>query len=109
MKKNIFGIIAVVIALSASAFTLPHKAVKKTTDSLLWFDISGSVTANTATPTANATYRGSMDDGPDAPDNDCPSGSIHQCIAGFESSQVDLTTFQLKSTSQLRVKEVDKN
>jgi len=99
MKKNIFGILAVVIALSASAFTTSSKPkVHRDTD-LKWFSISSSVNlAPTASvPSADATYMEDQD-GPTPPDGGCISGTDFQCVSGFNSSQVNLTTNTLNGT-----------
>ncbi|MGF7080447.1 hypothetical protein [Mucilaginibacter sp. UYCu711] len=107
MKKNIIGILAVIIALSASAFTVPHQAENKKFTDLKWFNISGSVAASSPTPSANATYR-SGDDGPSAPTNSC-AGTGKQCVSGYDASQVDPTTNMLIGTSQTPVTVVEKH
>lgn len=87
MKKNFLGIAAIVIALSASAFTTSTKVSHKRDTNLKWFTISGSFTTSQSIPSANATYRAG-EDGPDAPTGVC-SGSGHQCVSGFDPSQVN--------------------
>lgn len=96
MKRNLIGILAIAIALSASAFTTSHKAAAKRTADLKWFSIAGSIAPNTAVPSANATYL-SGQDGPTPPSEGC-SGSGHQCVSGFNASQVNPTTNKLNGT-----------
>jgi hypothetical protein len=72
--------------------TNPHKR----TDDLKWFSISGSISATSDTPSANATYL-TGDDGPTPPDSEC-DGSGNQCVSGFESSQVNSMTEKLIGT-----------
>ncbi len=91
MKKNIFGILAIVIALSASAFTSSHKAHVKRTTNLKWFIISGSFAPTAAVPPANAAYISGADS-PDAPEeaDACPGGT-KQCVSGFDPSKVTMS------------------
>ncbi|MES2108763.1 MAG: hypothetical protein V4577_08455 [Bacteroidota bacterium] len=96
MKKNIVGILAILVALSASAFTSSHKVVSKRTTDLKWFSISGSISTSASVPSANATYL-SGQDGPTPPDEGC-SGSGHQCVSGFDASQVNPSTNKLIGT-----------
>src|SRR5476651_472776 len=91
MKKNIFGILAIVIALSASAFTTPYKATVKRTTNYKWFVISGNFSTATPIPAANATYISGAD-GPDEPDDalNC-AGGTKQCVSGFDPSKVTMS------------------
>ncbi|RFZ91101.1 hypothetical protein D0C36_19355 [Mucilaginibacter conchicola] len=88
MKKNIFGILAIAIAISASAFTSPSKTAVKRTVNYKWFLISGNIAPTTPVPTANATYISGAD-GPDQPTEAqmCPGGT-RQCVSGFDPSKV---------------------
>lgn len=86
MKKNIIGIVAIIIALSASAFTSSTKVAHKKDDVLKWFTITGRLTSQTVPP-ANATYIANAD-GDTPPDEGC-DGSGHQCVSGFTSDKVN--------------------
>jgi hypothetical protein len=86
MKKNIIGIIAVIIALSASAFTPSHKVVNKRFANLKWFTITADYGLNAAVAPSNAVYI-SGGDGPTPPSNSCSGGS-KQCVSGFNPTQV---------------------
>ncbi|MDB5114933.1 MAG: hypothetical protein JWQ79_425 [Mucilaginibacter sp.] len=100
MKKNIFGILAIIIALGASAFTAKSTtAVHRDTD-LKWFLISPTVdlSPTAPVPSGDATYINDAD-GPTAPDEGC-SGTANQCVSGFNDSQVDASTNMLKGTQQ---------
>lgn len=91
MKKNIFGLLAIVIAISASAFTVsPKKAIKHNVN-LKWFIISGNHAPTAAVPSSNATYISGAD-GPAAPEEaDACEGSNRQCVSGFDPSKVTMS------------------
>jgi hypothetical protein len=94
MKIKFFGVIAILIALSASAFT--SAKAKPSGTSLVWFTISGSIAPGANVPKADAAY---MNTGTAPNSNEgCPSSATYQCVSGFTSSQVSGT--QLKDNNQ---------
>ncbi|MBS7565542.1 hypothetical protein KHS38_14105 [Mucilaginibacter sp. Bleaf8] len=84
-----------VIAVSASAFTTPKAATSSV--SYKWFSISGSYSLTAAPRAADAMYLG---EGTTAPDEGCPNTTVHQCVSGFNASQVNSSN-QLINNSQL--------
>ena len=83
MKTKIIGMLAIVIAVGASAFTVPKHVVKNKT-SYYWFGISDGILPGHKVPAANATF---LSSGTTAPDEGC-SGATYQCVSGFTSNQV---------------------
>ncbi|MDT3402302.1 hypothetical protein [Mucilaginibacter terrae] len=86
MHKNILGIAAVIIAISASAFTTPAHHGKLV--SYKWFRITANRTTSQSVPSSGATYLGESET-PPQPDGFTCSGSTNQCISGFNASQVN--------------------
>jgi hypothetical protein len=84
MKTKIFGILAIVIALGASAFTAPKKVHSQT--EYKWFLITDGVPLNNAVPQADASY---IDESTTAPSESGCSGTGNQCVSGFLPSQVN--------------------
>jgi hypothetical protein len=105
MKINILGIAAVAVAISASAFTSPAKTVHAKGSGLYWFSITSNLTPSQKVPQADASF---IQQSVTAPTESCASGSSHQCVSGFDASQVNTSTDQLNGTqmpqdeSQLR-------
>ncbi|WP_461464367.1 hypothetical protein [Mucilaginibacter sp.] len=91
---NLLGLAAIAVAISASAFTAPVKAAHKASG-LYWFSISGNRAPSQNVPEADATFIQQSDV---APAESCPTGSVHQCVSGFDASQVNTGTDQLNGT-----------
>src|SRR6185312_7175713 len=85
MKTKILGILAVAIALAASAFTTPKASTGHT--NYKWFNITDGIAVDATAPQADASYFG---DGtmPPSGGQSC-SGSANQCVSGFLPSQVN--------------------
>jgi len=94
MKINILGLAAIAVAICASAFTTPVKHVHKGTG-LYWYSISGNRTPSQNVPQADASFIQQSDI---APTGTCASGTSHQCVSGFDVSQVNTSTNQLSGT-----------
>ena len=94
MKTKLFGVLAIAIAITASAFTTAKS--KPATTTLVWFSISGNIAPGANVPKADATY---MNTGT-APTSDdgCSASASYQCVSGFTSSQVSGT--QLKDNNE---------
>ncbi|WP_158829030.1 hypothetical protein [Mucilaginibacter lacusdianchii] len=90
MKRKFLGLAAVILALGASAFTLPATHATGKQVSYKWFSISGTRTLSQADSPSNATYLGEGETPPAGSENDC-SGSGHQCVSGFSANQVTST------------------
>jgi hypothetical protein len=93
MKRKIIGMLAIVIAIGASAFT-SAKPLAKTT-SYYWFSIADGIANGHTVPQADATF---IQVSTTAPDEGCPGGS-DQCVSGFTSSQVNASDM-LKDNNQ---------
>jgi len=93
--KKIIGILAVVIAIGASAFTAPTKA--HSFNSYKWFIISGTYGLSSPPKASDAAYDG---EGTTPPDGGCPNTQVHQCVSGFNASQVNGSN-QLINDSQV--------
>ncbi|MGY3212456.1 hypothetical protein [Mucilaginibacter sp. HD30] len=91
MKKSFFGLLAIVIAISVSAFTTSLKVPVKADVNYKWFVISGNIDTTTPVPSANAAYISGAD-GPNAPDeaDDC-EGVSKQCVSGFDPGKVTMS------------------
>jgi hypothetical protein len=99
MKTKIIGVIAIAIAISLSAFTNPNKHVKFGTGPY-WFLIDNGIAKGAhAVPAADATFLQQSTTPPNESSN-CP-GSNNQCLSGFDSSQVNTTTDELKDDSEI--------
>jgi hypothetical protein len=97
MKKYFSGIIAVVFAVSISAFTTLKEKPKLTGD--YWFQISNQYMPGQAVGQTDATF---IQQSPTAPLGTGCSGSTYDCVAGFNASQVNGSN-QLKDNSQVPV------
>ena len=97
MKTKLFGIMAIIIAIGASAFTSPKHVKNSKRDGLEWFAIANNHLPGAAVPSADATF---LNEG-DAPIGgpDC-EGSTDQCVSGFNSTQVDQSTNKLIGNTQ---------
>lgn len=84
MKKNLLGIIAVLLAVSLSAFT-NFKEKPKLTDPY-WFQISNQYTPGNAVAQADAAF---IQQSATAPLGTGCSGSSYDCVAGFDATQVN--------------------
>ena len=98
MRKNFLGIAAVIIALSASAFTAPSP--NKNLISYKWFQITANRTTGQAVPASGATYLGESETPPTG--DGCNNLSDKQCVSGFDSDQVT-SSDQLDGTQMPRV------
>jgi hypothetical protein len=94
MKMNLLGLAAIAVAISASAFTAPVKAAHKASG-LYWFAITAPLTPGQNVPQADATF---IQQSNVAPTESCPTGAVHQCVSGFDASQVNTSTDQLNGT-----------
>jgi Tfp pilus assembly protein PilV len=97
MKTKLIGLLAIVVAISASAFTTPKTSHAKI--NYVWFSISTSTTIlpGAAVPEADATY---MNTGAAPTSNDgCSTSDSYQCVSGFTSTQVNGE--QLKDNNQV--------
>lgn len=99
MKRKPLGFAAIVIAIAASAFTVPAKTASSKFVSYKWFSISATnLNTGDAVPRSQATYLG---EGTTAPtQSGCTAALTHQCISGFSSSQVN-TSNQLINDMQV--------
>lgn len=106
MKRNVLGIAAVVIAISASAFTAPraHSGNTKLV-SYKWFRITTNRTPSQDVPQSAATYLG---EGTTPPSTAGCSGSAYQCVSGFNASQVNSSN-QLNGSQMPQVIAATKN
>jgi len=98
-KRNILSVAAALIAITVMSFTL---ASNSDTEAKLvdykWFKIQPGYSLTDPVLQAEATYLGT---GPTAPgDGDCGSSGMHQCISGFNASQVNGSN-QLKDDNQI--------
>lgn len=84
MKKNLLGIIAVLLAVGLSAFT-NFKEKPKLTDPY-WFQISNQYTSLQAVKQVDATF---IQQSATAPLGTGCSGSSYDCVAGFDATQVN--------------------
>jgi hypothetical protein len=99
MKTKIIGVIAIAIAISLSAFTSPNKNVKFGTGPY-WFLIDNGIAKGAhAVPAADASF---VQQSTTAPNESlaCP-GTNNQCLSGFDSSQVDTMTDELKDDNEI--------
>jgi hypothetical protein len=105
MKTKIIGILAIIIAISASAFTLPKKANYQT--SYKWFDITATVAVGAAPPSSGASY---LNDGT-APmtDEGCPTSGTDQCVSGFNANQVNGSNHLINNSQTPQVEPYQKN
>lgn len=107
MKRKMLGIAAITIAIVASAFTVPSSKAAGKFTSYKWFGISGSVSLNAAVPRADATYLG---EGTTAPNpSGCATSSVHQCVSGFNASQVNSSNQLINDMQTPQVQPYQKN
>ncbi len=85
MKKYLLGLLAIILAVSFSAFTNVKAKSSKLT-SYKWFQISGTYSPTSAVLQVDASYLG---EGEIPPSGSGCSGSTNQCVSGFNSTQVD--------------------
>jgi hypothetical protein len=84
MKKYLMGMVAIVLAISFSAFS-PKAKKDKATTALNWFQISGTLSETDAVPRTNTVeYLGHSET---APSIGC-SATNYQCVSGFRDDQV---------------------
>lgn len=95
MKKNLLGIIAVLLAVCFSAFT-SIKEKPKLTDPY-WFQISNQYTPGHAVSQADAAF---IQQSATAPLGTGCTASTYDCVAGFDATQVNSSN-QLKDNSQV--------
>lgn len=95
MSNKFLGVLAIIIAVSASAFTTPKKVEGFTT--YKWFLIADGIAVNSAVPQSDATY---IDTSTTPPTESGCSGTTNQCVSGFLSSQVNSSN-QLKDNNQM--------
>lgn len=95
MKTKLIGLLAIIIAASASAFTAPKKVNNFTT--YKWFLITDGVAVGAQVPQADATY---IQDSTTPPTESGCSGTTNQCVSGFLASQVNGSN-QLKDNHQM--------
>jgi hypothetical protein len=85
MKKNLLGIIAIVVALSLSAFTsqAKHSTTSKNLDGFYWYlvdDASGLAKVNSPAFGGAQTTQSFADT-----HSPCDAGSTRDCIRGYSS------------------------
>jgi hypothetical protein len=98
MKSKILGMVAIAVAVAASAFTVPTTKTTGKLTSYKWFSISASnLNPSDAVPRSVATYLGEGTTAPTEPDCDA---TTHQCVSGFSSNQVNSSN-QLINDSQV--------
>jgi len=98
MKTKLIGILAIVIAIGASAFTNPAKATRFASGPY-WFLIDdGIAKGNNAVPAADATF---IQQSTTAPAETSCVGTTNQCVSGFDASQVNTSTDQLKDDAEI--------
>jgi hypothetical protein len=94
MKKYLLGILAVVFAVSLSAFN-NMKPKAKFTDPY-WFKISKQHVPGSSVPSSDAVFIQQSATPPTDPVN-CP-GTTYDCIAGFTQSQVNTSNNTLNGS-----------
>lgn len=94
MKRNFLSLTAIAVAIAACSFTMPTKA-KGLGSGEYWFSISNNIAAGAAVPEADATF---IQQSITAPTETCASGTVHQCVSGFDQSQVNTSSDQLNGT-----------
>ncbi|MBS1526462.1 MAG: hypothetical protein JST19_12480 [Bacteroidetes bacterium] len=101
MKTKILGLAAIIIAISASAFTNPNKHVKSGTGPY-WFLVTSTVAkGNHAVKQADASFLQQSPTAPTEPSTICPSGNTNQCVSGFDAGQVDTMTDELIDDNEI--------
>ena len=88
MKKHLFGLVALVLAISVSAFTAPKK-IEKTEQALYWYSVNSDMT--TVDP-QNLLYPSQIE-GPAAEALvECEGNTSNDCARGFQSQLSSSTT-----------------
>ena len=87
MKKSIVAIVAVVLAIAASAFTLTKTTVKnnhKHLPDLYWYEVTyDAMHPSGYIPNSSAFYVQAPKDQVSSP---CPAGTAKDCLRGFASA-----------------------
>jgi len=102
MKKYLFGIFAIALAIGFSAFTSTNKVVpsKKTTN-YFWYELNASKTAtlgSTVNPSA------AVDEATEIPNyGNCLDQDAPKCLVGFTSSSVTSGTSVTGITDETRI------
>ena len=96
MKRKLIGLLAIAVAISASAFTSAKPV--STNTSYYWFSITDGIANGHKVPAADATF---IQVSTTAPNEGCPGGS-NQCVSGFTSSQVNASDM-LKDNNEVPV------
>ena len=99
MKTKIIGIFAIVLAISLSAFTNPNRHVKFGTGPYWYLVSDGIAKGSHAVPAADATFIQQSSTPPN--ESSSCSGSTNQCLSGFDASQVNTMTDELKDDSEI--------
>lgn len=103
MKNKIIGLVAVVIAISLSAFTGPKKIVNPGTGTY-WFLIDDGIAKGMhAVPSTDAVF---VQQSIAVPDIIMCNGFNNQCLSGFDSNQVDTSTDELKDDNEISLHQV---
>ncbi|MFA6083426.1 hypothetical protein [Mucilaginibacter sp.] len=88
MKKQILGVLAIVIAVTASAFTTSHNVAHKKKAALYWYKVTyDAMHTGGYIPNEDAFYVQSEKSQVNSP---CASGTVKDCLRGFSS---ELTSF----------------
>jgi hypothetical protein len=88
MKKHMLNIAAIILAVSASAFTTNHDLAGKKLVSYKWFRVNSTKVMNATVTNSDVTY---LSEGETPPtDPNCTDANVNQCISGFTpGSQVN--------------------
>jgi len=82
MKRYLPGLLAIVVAIGLSSFTIAKHS--KNTTTYYWFDITAEYAPAAAVASADAVF---ITTSTTPPSNGCAGGS-DQCVSGFLSSDV---------------------
>jgi hypothetical protein len=85
MKRYLLSAIAIVAAISMTAFTTTGNKTVKSKVSLHWFKISGTLDPSAEVPRANTIEYLGFSENPPTPLCD---GDGYQCVSGFADTQV---------------------
>ena len=77
MKKYIFGIVAMIMIIVASAFAMADKTTPVKTDPTYWFAMDASGTSVTTTQLTD-------------PETLCPKKTLPNCAREYEESQTEI-------------------
>ena len=98
MQTKIIGIFAIALAISLSAFTNPKKNVKPI--GTYWYLIDNGIAKGAhPVPAADATFIQQSTTPPNE-STACP-GTNNQCLSGFDASQVNTMTDELKDDNEV--------